>query len=347
MSSLVTIDFVFYLIGAIVMLIAAFNLRDRSNPKRFTTAIFWFLFACPFLFGDVMLLVFGKTLTYQLTGVIVLLLSLIAGFNFLGAGKSEQTLAQNIGDKTQSHTQIQTQAHRTEKIEKITAVIGNKVFLPALVIPFVTILFSLLLKDVKLGDSFVLDQKNVSLTALCVACLCAVFYASVLTRESPLGAVREARRLVDAIGWALILPQMLAMLGGVFVAAKTGQSIQDLVSQFIQADSRLILIITYCCGMAGLTMLMGNAFAAFPIMTAGIALPFLINQHHANPAALVAIGMLSGYCGTLMTPMAANFNIVPAALLELKDKYLVIKTQIPTAIAILICNILLIYFFVF
>lgn len=343
MTSLVSIDFVFYLIGAIVMLIAAFNLRDRSNPKRFTTAIFWFLFACPFLFGDVMLLVLGKTLTYQITGVIVLLLSLIAGFNFLGAGNSDHALAQNGGDKIQT----QTEFRRAEKLEKITARIGNKIFLPALVIPFVTILFSLLLKDLKLGDSFVLDQKNVSLTALCVACVCAVFYASVLTRESPLGAVREARRLVDAIGWALILPQMLAMLGGVFVAAKTGQSIQDLVGQFIQADSRLILIITYCCGMAGLTMLMGNAFAAFPIMTAGIALPFLINQHHANPAALVAIGMLSGYCGTLMTPMAANFNIVPAALLELKDKYLVIKTQIPTAIAVLLCNILLIYFFVF
>jgi uncharacterized membrane protein len=104
MSSLVTIDFVFYLIGAIVMLIAAFNLRDRSNPKRFTTAIFWFLFACPFLFGDLMLLVLGKTLTYQVTGVIVLLLSLIAGFNFLGTSQSEQTLVQNAGDKFQSKT---------------------------------------------------------------------------------------------------------------------------------------------------------------------------------------------------------------------------------------------------
>lgn len=30
--------------------------------------------------------------------------------------------------------------------------------------------------------------------------------------------------------------------------------------------------------------------------------------------------MLSGFCGTLMTPMAANFNIVPAALLELSDR---------------------------
>ncbi|RBH41901.1 hypothetical protein C3F00_040420, partial [Pseudomonas sp. MWU13-2860] len=83
------------------------------------------------------------------------------------------------------------------------------------------------------------------------------------------------------------------------------------------------------------TMVMGNAFAAFPVMTAGIALPFLIVGQHAAAAPLVAIGMYSGYCGTLMTPMAANFNIVPAALLELKDKYLVIKTQLPTALLLL------------
>ena len=48
-----------------------------------------------------------------------------------------------------------------------------------------------------------------------------------------------------------------------------------------------------------------------------------------------------------MTPMAANFNIVPAALLELKDKYQVVKVQIPTALAVLACNILLMYFIVF
>ena len=43
---------------------------------------------------------------------------------------------------------------------------------------------------------------------------------------------------------------------------------------------------------------------------------------------MAAIGMLSGFCGTLMTPMAANFNIVPAALLELADRNAVIKAQI-------------------
>jgi uncharacterized membrane protein len=56
---------------------------------------------------------------------------------------------------------------------------------------------------------------------------------------------------------------------------------------------------------------------------------------------MVAIGMFSGYCGTLMTPMAANYNIVPAALLELPDKNGVIKAQAPTGVLLLIVNILL------
>ena len=47
-------------------------------------------------------------------------------------------------------------------------------------------------------------------------------------------------------------------------------------------------------------------------------------------APLAAIGMLSGYCGTLLTPMAANFNLVPAALLELKDPNAVIRQQVAT-----------------
>jgi uncharacterized membrane protein len=53
--------------------------------------------------------------------------------------------------------------------------------------------------------------------------------------------------------------------------------------------------------------------------------------------------MLSGFCGTLMTPMAANFNIVPAALLELRNQYGVIRAQVPTALAILVVNILILY----
>ena len=227
------------------------------------------------------------------------------------------------------------------------ASLGNKLFIPALAIPVVTVLLTVFAKELKIGETFLLDQKNLTLASLIVAAAVALALGRSITGNSPLVAVRESRRLVDAIGWALILPQMLAMLGGVFVAAKTGVSIQAIVNLFIDPDNRLALILTYAFGMAAFTMIMGNAFAAFPVMTAGVALPFLINQHHANPAALVAIGMFCGYCGTLMTPMAANFNIVPAALLELKDKYQIIKLQIPTALALLACNVVLMYVLAF
>lgn len=326
-DSMISINLVFYLIGAIAMLVAALSWRDATNPKRYSTAVFWFLFGFSFLFGDLMLSVLGQQLTYRVVGVLVLLIAAIAGANLLGVGvpPPEDEAARELSAKT----------------------LGNRLFLPALAIPIVTVLLSLFAKELKFGTWFLLDQKNLTLASLMIACLFAVFLGSKITGASPLLAVRESRRLVDAMGWALLLPQMLAMLGGVFVAAQTGRSIQAIVTLFIDPDNRLALVAIYCGGMALFTMIMGNAFAAFPVMTAGIAVPFLILQHHAHPAPMVAIGMFSGYCGTLMTPMAANFNIVPAALLELKDKYQVIKIQIPTALAVLGSNILLMYFLIF
>ena len=104
---------------------------------------------------------------------------------------------------------------------------------------------------------------------------------------------------------------------------------------------------TYTVGMALLTMIMGNAFAAFPVMTAGIGLPLVMTRFGGDVTIMAAVGMLSGFCGTLMTPMAANYNIVPAALLELKDRNGVIKAQIGTALPLLAVNILLIYVLAF
>jgi uncharacterized membrane protein len=78
-------------------------------------------------------------------------------------------------------------------------------------------------------------------------------------------------------------------------------------------------------------------------MAAAIGIPILIHADGGNPAVIGAVGMLAGFCGTLMTPMAANFNIVPAALLELKSQYAVIRAQVPTAIPLLIVNILILY----
>ncbi|AIY43920.1 Membrane protein [Collimonas arenae] len=327
MSALITINEIYYLIGVILMLLVGMTLRDKGNPKRVTTALFWFLFGSVFLFSDLLISTLGKPMAYRIVGVIVVLISLIAGCGLLSIGTYKQRNAE----------QRQASANK----------LGNWLFLPAILIPVVTVLCTVLLKDVAIGGMYILDQKQLTLAALCVGCICAILAGWKLTGGTPLHAVRESRRLLDSIGWASVLPQMLAMLGGVFVVAQTGKSVQEIVSLFVDPHNRFMLVVIYCVGMALFTMIMGNAFAAFPVLTAGIALPFLIVGQHADPAPLVTIGMLAGYCGTLMTPMGANYNIVPAALLELKDKYLVIKTQIPTALTLLVANIFLMYFLIF
>ena len=119
------------------------------------------------------------------------------------------------------------------------------------------------------------------------------------------------------------------------------------MSSVIPTDSRLACVLAYGLGMVLFTVIMGNAFAAFPVMTAGIGLPLLIQHHGAAPGVLGALGMLTGYCGTLLTPMAANFNLVPAALLELDDPNAVIRAQMPTAIPLLLVNLLLMYWLAF
>ena len=155
------------------------------------------------------------------------------------------------------------------------------------------------------------------------------------------------RDRLDTVGWAAVLPQMLAALGAVFAAAGVGTAIGQLASTWLPDGSQLAAVCAYTFGMAIFTMIMGNAFAAFPVMTAGIGLPLIVLQFGGDPAIMGAIGMLSGFCGTLMTPMAANFNIVPAALLELKDRNGVIKAQVPTALLLLLANTALMYVLVF
>jgi uncharacterized membrane protein len=149
---------------------------------------------------------------------------------------------------------------------------------------------------------------------------------------------------MDSVGWAAILPQMLAALGAVFAAAGVGEVVGSIAAQVIPGAGLLIAVAVYGIGMAVFTMIMGNAFAAFPVMMAAVGLPILVRGHGGDPAVIAAIGMLAGFCGTLMTPMAANFNIVPAALLELQDRNGVIKAQVGTAIPLLFVNLALIYF---
>jgi len=85
-------------------------------------------------------------------------------------------------------------------------------------------------------------------------------------------------------------------------------------------------------------MIMGNAFAAITVMTVGIGAPFVL-AYGANPVVIGMIALTCGYCGTLLTPMAANFNILPVAILNMKDRWGVIKNQVLVALIMLVFQI--------
>jgi uncharacterized membrane protein len=312
------------LVGALFVVFAVLSVRDKANPRRWTTGLFWALFAVSFLAGD-----FLGDLG---NGVLVLSMALIAGFGGLSMGKAATTSAEE---------------------RKAGALLrGNALFVPALIIPLVTVVGTILIKGIELPGLALgpwgliapyFETKQATLISLAAGAIAATVVALLMFRQPLSSPFQEGRRLVDVIGWAALLPQMLASLGAVFAAAGVGKIVGDIAAQWVPADNLLIAVTVYCVGMAAFTMIMGNAFAAFPVLTAGVGIPFLIQHFHGDPAAIAAIGMLAGFCGTLMTPLAANFNIVPAALLELKNRNGVILQQIPTALAMLAINTMLMY----
>jgi uncharacterized membrane protein len=316
---MITLEYVYVVLGLAFAAFAILSAVDRANPKRFGNAAFWGLFAASFLFGS--------HLSNFENGLLVLALIAIGGFGLLGHGKPPTT----------SSEERRARAERR----------GNALFIPALLIPIIALAGTLTLKGEKVGGVPLLDGAQVTLIALGFGVLVALAVAMLWLRPPVLAPLQEGRRLIDAVGWAAVLPQLLAALGAIFTLAGVGHAVSDVATQFIPLDQRFEAVIAYCFGMALFTIVMGNAFAAFPVMTAAIGLPLIVHKFGGNPAIMGSIGMLAGFCGTLVTPMAANFNIVPAALLELSDRNAVIKAQIPTAIPLLIANTLLMYFLVF
>ena len=216
---------------------------------------------------------------------------------------------------------------------------GNGLFAVALLIPATALVGTLVFKQMPA----LVDSKQATLVGLILGVIVALAAGYAWLRPRALVPFEQGRRLLDDIGWAVILPQMLASLGAVFALAGVGDAVGGVIGHLIPGNSLFGAVLVYCLGMALFTIAMGNAFAAFPVMAAAIALPVLIHGHHGDPAPIAAIGMLSGFCGTLMTPMAANYNLVPAALLELKDRNGVVKAQIPTALPLLGFTILLLW----
>lgn len=216
---------------------------------------------------------------------------------------------------------------------------GAKVFVPALIVPAVALIGTLAFKQVPA----LVDPKQATLVALTVGTIIALILCRTLLQAKPAEPFVAGRGLIDDIGWVAVMPQLLASLGAVFALAGVGQVVGMLIGTIIPAGSVIGAVLAYALGMALFTIVMGNAFAAFPVMAAAVGVPLLIQRAGGDPAIVAAVGMLAGFCGTLLTPMAANFNLLPAALLGLKDKYGVIRAQAPTALLLLVFNILLLY----
>lgn len=303
----------YWLIGAVLGAVAFHAFRDRENPRRLTSGAFWGLLAFSFLAGE--------RVPPEAMGAVAVALALLAG-----AGAVTRPRREDHG----------REARRAE-----AARLGHRLFLPALAIPVATLALVFGLRHLTRAGQPLVAPAQQTLWSLALACVLALALGCLVTRRGPATALHAARDLVEAIGWAGVLPLMLATLGVVFSGAGVGELLSRGVAAVIPVESRLACVAAYAVGMALFTVLMGNAFAAFPVLTAGIGLPLLVRLHGADPAALSAIGMLSGYCGTLLTPMAANFNIVPAALLELDDPHGVIKAQAPTGLLLLAANVVL------
>ena len=146
--------------------------------------------------------------------------------------------------------------------------------------------------------------------AIGISAFAALIVAFLIFRCKGSYAIKDGTRLMDNVGAVGILPQVLAALGSLFTAAGVGTVISGGVTMIVPEGNHLI-------------------------------------AQGADPVVVGAMGLTAGYCGTLMTPMAANFNIMPAALLETKNKYAIIKAQVPVAATMLVLHIILMYFLAF
>ncbi|WP_429949555.1 DUF979 domain-containing protein [Enterococcus sp. AZ101] len=201
-----------------------------------------------------------------------------------------------------------------EYMQQMSDKLGMKIFIPALSIGVFAIIFALF---TKLG----------ALVGVGVGVLVAIMILMLYSKNNkPTTFLDDAADMLGTVGPLSMLPMLLASLGAVFTSAGVGTVISSAVGTIVPQGNVTVGIIIYAFGMMLFTIIMGNAFAAITVMTVGIGAPFVL-AYGANTALIGMLALTCGYCGTLLTPMAANFNIVPVAMLEMKDKYGVIKNQ--------------------
>jgi len=293
------LNVVWLIIGLITIYAGIKNLLDKENPSRVGTAVFWCSFG--------IVCGFGSWIPAKVSGALVLIMCLPPIFKKVKIGK--------VDNPTKEHTE--------QQFKKI----GMKIFIPAFSVAVCSLFFAL----------FSNMSSMVAITlGVVVAMILLIAYDS--KQNKPVVFLKDSERFLGITGPLSMLPQLLGCLGGVFTAAGVGDVVAQLVEKIVPKGNVNIGIIVYAIGMVLFTMIMGNAFAAITVMTVGIGAPFVL-AYGANPVVIGMLALTCGYCGTLLTPMAANFNILPVAILNMKDRWGVIKKQVLVAIIMLVFQI--------
>ena len=293
------LNVVWVIIGLITIYAGIKNLLDKENPSRVGTAVFWCSFG--------IVCGFGSWLPARVSGVLVLIMCLPPIFKKVKIGKTDNP----------------TKEHTEQQFKKI----GMKIFVPAFSVAVCSLFFALF-------------SNMSSMVAITVGVIVAMILLMAFDtkQNKPAVFLNDSERFLGITGPLSMLPQLLGCLGGVFTAAGVGDVIAQLVEKIVPKGNVNIGIIVYAIGMVLFTMIMGNAFAAITVMTVGIGAPFVL-AYGANPVVIGMLALTCGYCGTLLTPMAANFNILPVAILNMKDRWGAIKNQVLVAIFMLVFQI--------
>ena len=302
---------IFYVLCGLVCFLTAFRAR-KNESARVGTMLFWTLTGVIFAFG--------KLLPPVAVGGMLVVMGVLTVTGQVKVGKFKES----------------TPEFRKASSERI----GTKIFVPAVAVGLIALILSFVKYDVvKDGVATPTALNGAIMTG--VACVVALALGIVICRPKMSETKEDTSRLLMQVGAACLLPQLLGALGSVFSEAGVGEVISGMISAVVPQGNIVVGVIVYVAGMVIFTMIMGNAFAAFTVITAGIGVPF-VNAQGGNPAIIGVLGMTAGYCGTLMTPMAANFNIVPCAVLETKDpKWSVIRAQVPMALMMIVVHVIL------
>ena len=284
------------------------TLLEKDHKSRFPTAVFWLALA--------VVLVFGRWLPPIASGIIVFIMAIPAIIRMVKPGNMipiPKESSQKMADK-----------------------IGYKIFIPTLSMGTFAIIFAICqMKNPRFPSPLV---------GVGVGVIVAAIILKLFSKENKPGVFfDDSKRLLDTVGSLCMLPMLLASLGAIFTAAGVGDAIAGLLGKIIPEGNMTVGIIVFAIAMPLFTMIMGNAFAAITVITVGIGAPFVLTLG-ANPVIIGMLALTCGYCGTLLTPMAANFNIVPVAILDMKGRYNVIKNQIIIALIMLafqICYMLM------